>query len=158
MHTSTTRGWRNSCEIINFLTNASQATNTVLEAQFYCTCSQSTMPAQPSTLQSTCKAKLASVTLQLMLSCRDRADGVAPTEGNAIPGTGKGSPLLLPQQPLQALSWASPFQPVWYRRGEKNGPLPLLKEAETSHSQGAGGIKDVQAYSLSSKNKMLSAN
>lgn len=45
-----------------------------------------------------------------MLSCRDRAAGVTPTKGKAIPGTGKGSPLLLPQQRLQALSWASPFQ------------------------------------------------
>lgn len=92
------------------LTNASQATNTVLEAQSYSTCSQSTMPAQPSTLKSTCKAKLVSGALHLMLSCRDRAAGVTPTKGKAIPGTGKGSPLLLPQQRLQALSWASPFQ------------------------------------------------
>lgn len=34
--------------------NANQATNIVLEAQSYCTCSQSTMPAQLSTLKSTC--------------------------------------------------------------------------------------------------------
>lgn len=48
--------------------NASQATNTVLGAQSYSTCSQSMLPAQPSTLTSTCEAKLASVALQLMLS------------------------------------------------------------------------------------------
>lgn len=127
--------------------NSSQATSTVLEAQSYSTCSQSRIPAQPSTLKSTCKAKTgirASAADAVKSFCRDRAADVAHTEGKAIPGTGKDRPLLLPQQRLQAPCLGfSLSTTVCYRRGEKNSPLPLLKDAETSHFEGAGGIKEV---------------
>lgn len=94
--------------------NANQATNIVLEAQSYCTCSQSTMPAQLTTLKSTCQAKLAPVPLQLILPSPFAGTELLVwlTEGKVIPSTGKGNPLLLPQQRLQAPSWTSPFQPL----------------------------------------------
>lgn len=126
--------------------NASQTTNTVLEAQSYSTFSQSPMPAQPSTLKSTCKAKLASVALQLMLSSPSAGTELTvslPQRERQFRAQAKAGPYSCPSSDCRALLGFSLSTTACYRRGEKNGPSLILKEAKTSHFEGAGGIKDV---------------